>query len=38
MFYVKDSKILQKKKKNFSGAFPNIKEIFKQHFEKLTEN
>ena len=36
MFYVKDSKILQKK--NFSGAFPNIKEIFKQHFEKLTEN
>lgn len=35
MFYVKDSKIL---KKNFSGAFPNIKEIFKQHFEKLTEN
>ena len=26
------------KKKNFSGAFPNIKEIFKQHFEKLTEN
>lgn len=35
MFYVKDCKIL---KKNFSGTFPNIKGIFKQHFEKLTEN
>ena len=31
-------KIAKSYNKNFSGAFPNIKEIFKQHFEKLTEN